>query len=118
MNTPPQIAELIESMAKNKKISVAKILRECNLGKNTIDNMKDGKQPAADKIATLAEYLGISADYLLGNNPIPQEKIDFLDRIGYAFSGGPDKELTAEDVDDVIEILEMARELRKKRNKN
>jgi len=79
MNTSPQIAELIESIVKSKKIIANKMLQECGLSKDTIVNMKRQQSlPSADKIAKLAEYLEVNTDYLLGktNDPTPPSDLD------------------------------------------
>lgn len=43
------------------------MLQECGLTKSKVDSMKIGKMPAADTLATIANYLEVPTDYLLGN---------------------------------------------------
>lgn len=43
------------------------MLQDCKLNKSTIYSMKTGKSPSIDTLSTIALYLNVSADYLLGN---------------------------------------------------
>ena len=42
------------------------MLTDAGLKRGVLDNMKKGSMPAADKIAAIAKYLGLSVDSLLG----------------------------------------------------
>lgn len=68
MNTAQQIAEIIQSITKEKSISVNRMLQDCNLSKKVIDNMKTGSMPSADKLAIISHYLNVSISYLMGIN--------------------------------------------------
>lgn len=66
------IAEKIKTMAKIKKIQIKDMLKDCELGKNSLSSMQSGGSiPKSDTLAKIADYLGVSVDYLLGrtNNP-------------------------------------------------
>lgn len=75
LNTTHKIAEIIELLVKNKGEHVAKVLRECNLNKDTIINMKNGREPSAKTIAKIADYFGVTTDYLLRDDEIIKNKI-------------------------------------------
>lgn len=60
-----EIAERIKSVAKEKNISVRRMLVESNLALNTMNNMKTSV-PKSDNLAKIADYLGVSMDFLLG----------------------------------------------------
>lgn len=79
MNTAQEIALLIISLAKRKKLTVKQLLLDCELGKNTVDYMKNGSMPSADKLAVIAKYLDVSMEYLIGltDNPKPPTIINF-----------------------------------------
>lgn len=66
MNSAQNIVELLNLLVKDKGISINKMLIECDLNKSTVDNMKRGQMPSADKLAKIANYLGVTTDYLLG----------------------------------------------------
>ncbi|GHV43708.1 hypothetical protein FACS189490_13940 [Clostridia bacterium] len=64
-----EIANLIEKKAMENKLTVSRVLKECGLDKSTISTLKNGSMVSADKLARLADYFDISADFLLGREP-------------------------------------------------
>ncbi|MCL2095270.1 MAG: hypothetical protein FWH10_00025 [Oscillospiraceae bacterium] len=60
------IIDKIQKLCDKKGISVNRALKESAVGKDLIANMLKGRIPAANKIADLAIYFGVSTDYLLG----------------------------------------------------
>ena len=68
MLKPEQIAHKIEKIIESKGMSNRKFLAEHGLKPNTIDAMKRGSMPAADKLATIAEILEVPVDYLIYRN--------------------------------------------------
>ena len=68
------LIERIKSLCTQKKISVNQALSESGAGKSFITNLRRGSEPSAVKLNSLASYLGVSIDYLLGNADEPQQK--------------------------------------------
>lgn len=74
----------IKKLCDNHNITINKMLHECQLHKNVIDNMRGEKPsiPSIDKIFTIAKYFNVSVDYLLGYTPTidneEQELINFF----------------------------------------
>lgn len=70
-----EIAERIKLIAKSKGLTVSTVLKEVNLGRNTMANFKTS-MPRADNLAKIADYLDCSTDYLLGrtNDPDSHKK--------------------------------------------
>ena len=66
MRSPVQIYEFIEDILNKRGISDRQMLTDAGLKRGVLDNMKKGSMPAADKIAAIAKYLGLSVDFLLG----------------------------------------------------
>lgn len=65
-------AERIQSLVKEKGSTVNKMLTvELHLSKSIVDNMIKGSKPSADKLTKIAEYLGTSIPYLLGESDDP-----------------------------------------------
>ena len=60
-----EIAERIKLIAKSKGLTVSTVLKEVNLGRNTMANFKTS-MPKADNLAKIADYLDCSIDYLMG----------------------------------------------------
>lgn len=65
-----EIAERIKLIAKSKGLTVSTVLKEVNLGRNTMANFKTS-MPKADNLAKIADYLDCSIDYLLGRTDDP-----------------------------------------------
>lgn len=59
----------VETLCKNKGISVHQMLAKCNLNKSVIDNAKKGSVPSVDKVLAIANYFEVSVDCLLGYSP-------------------------------------------------
>ncbi len=64
------IAERISSVATNNGVAIQAMLRDCGLGKNALTNMRSGRQLASDSLATIADFLSCSVDYLLGRTDV------------------------------------------------
>ena len=65
MRNAQEMAEVITLLARKKGVSVNKMVLECGAGKSLIDNMKRGRDPSASKLKLVADYLGVTVDYLL-----------------------------------------------------
>ena len=65
-----EIAERIKLIAKSKGLTVSTVLKEVNLGRNTMANFKTS-MPKADNLAKIADYLDCSIDYLMGRTDNP-----------------------------------------------
>lgn len=59
------VAQRVKLTAKEKNVSVKKMLEDIGLGFNMLTNMKKS-MPKADNLAMIADYLNCSVDYLLG----------------------------------------------------
>lgn len=91
MHNSQEVANLIKSLAKSRKVAVGKMLSECNLSVNTLSSMQSGGYyPRLEAIAKIADYLGCSVDYLLGRTDDPESHIDKL-----SFLDERDRELVA-----------------------
>ncbi len=70
--TNSQLIINIKSICKTQNIPLSEMLEKCNLSKGFIyDVEKRDRTPSIDKVTAIAEYFGVSVDYLLGrtNNP-------------------------------------------------
>ena len=54
----------IEDLCREKRISIAKLEKECGLGNATIRGWKES-DPRSSKLKVVADYLGVSVDSLL-----------------------------------------------------
>ena len=66
MYNSADISKRIKTIAEKQKIQIKAMLEEYGLGINTLSNMNSGRMPLSDTVAKIADYLGVSVDYLLG----------------------------------------------------
>lgn len=67
------VADRIKTLAKTKKITVGKMLSDCDLNKNSLSTMQSGGYlPRTEALAKIADYLDCSVDYLLGRTDNPK----------------------------------------------
>jgi len=100
VRTPQDVAEIISQEAKNNNISVSKLVAESYVGKSFVDNLKKGREPSVFALAKVANYLGVSTDYLLGNFKVDDSQAnDSFDTEKSVVSGLVDKY----DLDEVSE---------------
>lgn len=72
MKTSQNLALTIKDLAKSQKITVKKMLTDCELSVNTLSSMQSGGcYPRLEAINKIADYLNVSVDYLLGRTDIP-----------------------------------------------
>lgn len=64
MNDSQEIAILIKTIAKSKKISINQMLSDCQLSVNTLSSMQAGwYYPMLDAIFKIAEVIGTTAQH-------------------------------------------------------
>ena len=106
--------EIFEKLMKDRGVTPYRVHKETGVAQSTLSDWKNGKcRPKIDKIQKIADYFGVSVDYLLGNEPkekTPAEADVTFDDFTYAMYGEA-KELTDEDKN---MLLEMARMLKKR----
>jgi len=67
------VAERINTLLQDKKISQKEMLLNLQLNKNAISTMiYRNSMPKADNLAKIADYLNCSVDYLLGRTDNPE----------------------------------------------
>ena len=100
-------------LIEREKISKNKLLTDLGLGKNSFVNWSErGTIPSAETIEKIADYFGVTTDYLLGRtddiNQKPGESNIKMDDFSYALYN-ESREL---DDDDKQRLLKYARMLR------
>ena len=65
--------EILKSLAAERSKSLNQIERELGYPRNALNDYKKGNIPSAKRTAEIAEYFGVSTDYLLGRE---KNKID------------------------------------------
>ena len=74
MENPNVMIERIQSAIRDKGVSVNRALVESGAGKDLIGHLKSGISPSVNRVCALADYLGVSVDYLLGRTDVPYRK--------------------------------------------
>lgn len=73
MYNSQMVALRIKAAAKEKKIIVAKMLKDCEMNKDAISTMQSkGYLPRCEAICKIADYLDVSVDFLLGRTDNPE----------------------------------------------
>lgn len=68
-----QTAQIIKNLAKNKNVTISKLLEDCKIRKSLIyDLEKRDYTPSAAILEQIADYLNCSVDYLLGRTDNPE----------------------------------------------
>lgn len=67
------IANRIKRECLKRDIILKVMLSDLKMNINTISAMSNkGQMPAADRLAKIADYIGVSVDYLLGRSDSPE----------------------------------------------
>lgn len=126
MFTSAEISTRIKELSKKRGLQVKNVLERSGMGKNLLGDMRAGSMPKADSLAKIAEQLGCSVDYLLGNTndptppdqrvPLPAGEADRMVYEALKDSGllGPDGTLTDEGAAVVSKFLQQNSDMLKK----
>ena len=66
MYNSQDIAARIKSQAVLKKKTIKGMMADCGLGRNTVSKISNGTDVLSLNLAKIADYLGVSIDYLMG----------------------------------------------------
>lgn len=66
------LVEKIRQLANQRGLSLPRLEEELNLGNGTISRWKTST-PGTSKLASIADYFGVSVDYLIGRSETPSE---------------------------------------------
>ena len=77
----------VGELLKERGVSKKQMLIDCGMGKNSFVTWKNGVIPNTSTLTVLANYFGVTSDYLIGKTDertIPDEKLEGID---FALSG-------------------------------
>ena len=66
------ISDRVRISARERNKSIGKLLEECGLHRNTLSNMKQGKEISSHSLAKIADKLGVSIDFLMFRTENPE----------------------------------------------
>ncbi len=61
------LADNIVGLCHREDVSVYRMLKNCNLNKSIVDNLRKGSFPTVDKVAVIADYFDVSIEFLMKN---------------------------------------------------
>lgn len=70
--------ERVSKLAAKNKITIAELERELGYSSASLRKMKTNS-PSADKVLAIAQYFGVSTDYLYGKTPIEKPADQLMD---------------------------------------
>lgn len=97
--------ERVDTLLNQHKITRNSLVKEIGISKNSFVNWEKGSSPSAETVSKIADYLGVSTDYLLGRTDDPAFTIP-------EYQYFSEHELTEEEkkkVDEYVELLIKAR---------
>lgn len=96
----------IKELALEKKISLAQIERDLDLGNGAISTWKKSN-PSSEKIMLLSKYFGVSTDYLLGMANVEKGNVDLANEDAiYTYEG---RKIPSEDLEVIRRLLKNPR---------
>lgn len=118
------IVKRIQEMCDSKDTTLIGLERELKLGRGTIRRW-DETSPSAEKLQKVADYFGVTTDYLLSRDINAKGKRDILRELdamrknlmeseGLLFDGEPASE---EAIASILDVLEVGMQIAKRRNK-
>ena len=119
----------IKLLREGLNIKQADFAREFNVSQGTLSNWERGvHDPDNESLKKMREKFDKTTDYILGlsDDPTPPNPHPFVDGgkpartirredISVSFYGGGEDNLTEEDIEDILDIVESVSEQRKKR---
>ena len=103
----------IESLCREKDIRPGRLCDELGISRSLMTDLKMGRKKTvnAQTAQKIAEYLGVSVGYLLGQCADRTVETDILNKVDVAFFGEY-KELNEEDKETVRDMVRLMRERR------
>ena len=71
------LANNIKELRKNRKLNQVELAKQLNVSQQTVGAWETGRAiPGSDTLDMLANYFGVTTDYLLGRNGLEDQKED------------------------------------------
>lgn len=111
------LGERIKELRKNRKLTQIEFAKLFQISNGTIAMWEtDKRQPDFNTLQKLADYFGVTTDYLLGREqPVEKQEISVPEKykdVMVAFQDGAEN-LTQEDIDDVVKFIEFLKNKKK-----
>lgn len=126
--------EIFEQLLQKYGVSAYKVAKETGVTQSTLSDWKRGRStPKSENMKKLADYFGVSIDYLMSGKEDPQEKEpqlkpkderdiktilanteQLLKQDGLMFDGDP---ASQEAIESILSAMQIGMEMAKKKNK-
>lgn len=106
--------DIYDALCKQKGISVYKATQDLGLNRSAVAKWKNGGKPNGNTLEKMADYFGVTVDFLLGKEKAPAESGERKisdDELMFALWEGEDM-----DEDDLKAVKEYAEFLRQKKH--
>ena len=77
------IYKRVMDLCKERNITKTLLEHECGFSQNSINKWESRSYPAADKLMKVADYFGVSVDYLLGRDSAVEENALLADKVDF-----------------------------------
>ena len=109
----------LKRLCDERGISAYKACTDIGLNRAAVAKWKNGSIPSGTTAAKLADYFGVTTDYLLGKEdkkaPTETGKRDILDEVDVAFYGDF-KDLNDDEKETVRDMVRLMRQRKEKRS--
>lgn len=113
--------QIFEKLLRERGVSAYKVAKATGISTGSLSDWKKGRSsPKADKLQKIADYFGVSVDYLLGaTNAREEDSIEKEKRLDQQLEGidfalyGEAKDLTYEQKLDVIDYIRFKKQKEK-----
>ncbi|MBE9895304.1 helix-turn-helix domain-containing protein [Enterococcus sp.] len=97
------VFDRIKFLAKKHSKTMKQVTLDLNYSENYFYSLKKGKQPSAEKLNEIADYFGVSVDYLLGRTENEDRK---LGARGELLAAHIDDDVSEKDMQDILNYIE------------
>jgi len=108
--------EIFEQLLQRRGITAYKVAKDTGLTQTLLSNWKNGKSiPNTQNLKKIADYFGVTVDYLMTGEDKTETKNDFSELEGAYFSLAKEAQESGIDPDDIRKIIEIVRSVRDKK---
>lgn len=108
--------ERLEELRKEKNISRKQLLKDCNLGKNSITYWEQKNiLPNQSTLVVLSNYFDVTLEYLIGESDQRTAVSEELEGIDFALSGEI-RDMSENEKQDLLDYIRFKKNQREKRN--
>ena len=95
----------IYTLCKEKGVSIRSVEAECGMSNGKIKKLIDAQNPSLVTVEKIADYFGVTIDYLIGNTDIKSSASDILKDEDLAFLQRAKESLPAKKGDQMMSII-------------